>query len=295
MTGPGDDTGEMTPDRIFDDEQAESLLGGRPTADPHDDVLAAFFRTAKATAAQAPDEATQTLHLAAIAEAASHIERSAPRSRSRNMVSTIFKRRSAKIAAGAIAVVFATGGLAAADVLPEPAQDAVASIASNVGIDLPDSHEDDAKVKDGMDHDGDGVADDNGKHRGQNKTGMDHDGDGIPDDNGKRSGDDDATSENENSKRANDRVHDAQESTPPGPERGDAVSDAASQNRQDDENSNRQGPNNDGDDDDDAEGDDDSPGRSGGKGGGPSDDGDSDGGPSDDRGGSGKGRSDDDN
>lgn len=289
MSGGGDDTGEMTADRIFDDEQAEAFLGGRG---PQDDVLAAFFRTAKATAAQTPDEATQSLHLAAIAAAASQLERSAPRSRSRDMIGTIFKRRSTKIAAGAIAVVFATGGLAAADVLPDPAQDAVASIASNVGIDLPDSHEDDAKAKDAVDDDGgDG---DNGRRRGQDETGRDRDGDATPDDNGQRAGDDggedDDTSGRENGKRANDRVHDAQASTPPGPERGDAVSDAASENRQDDENSNRRGPNSDGgddNDDEDEDGDDDGsgPGRSGGKGEGRSDD----------RGPSGKGRSDDDN
>jgi hypothetical protein len=42
-------------------------------------------------------------------------------------------------ALGLAAALTLTGGLAAADVLPDPAQDAVASVAGHLGLDLPDS------------------------------------------------------------------------------------------------------------------------------------------------------------
>jgi hypothetical protein len=224
---PGDHPFEMGSIRKFTRKQAEDLLAGRMAADQEGlRELAGFLRATKAVAYASPSAATEQRHLAAIAEAAALAEhgvdgRFAPPRRSNVMVATILRSKLFKATAGAVAAVLATGGLAAANTLPGPAQDAVAFVAGTVGIDLPhaDDHGND-KVKDGMDHDGDGVADDNGNHYGQLKHTDDPTASPTP----------------KPGKSVSDDVHSVQDDDSlEGRDKGDAVSDAASQNRQDDE------------------------------------------------------------
>jgi len=192
---PGDYAGEMdnrTPN--FTPDEAEQLLRGR--ALERDDLfeLRDFVRTAAAATRTQPSVGAERRHLAAIAEATrlEPLSAPAPRSRSNVMVGSILRSKTFKALAGAVAAVVAMGGLAAAQTLPGPAQDAMAEVAERVGIDLPHANE-----KRGADHDGDGIADDNGLHTGQTgeKRGADHDGDGVADDNGLHKGqsDDPAT------------------------------------------------------------------------------------------------------
>jgi hypothetical protein len=236
----------------FSPDQVEAILGGRSTPGAED--LSAFFRAAKAVAAEKPDAGLERRHLAAIAEATTLPPLAAPRTRKARM---ILGTKWFKVIAGAIAAVLSMGGLAAAQALPGPMQDVISAAANTVGIPLPDSDDDDAddaadhekKAKDGMDHDGDGVADDNGNHKGQNKP-------------------DDGTTDDTPGKSVSDDVHTVlDDDSLEGRDKGDAVSDAASQNRQDDERG-HSGPSDDSDDDDDDDDDsddDDAPGNKGGK------------------------------
>ena len=189
----GDYADEMQRDPITSDE-ADHLLSGRSARDDLSDVVS-FVRSASALRNARPDAATQARHLAAMSEA-THLDPEpgyAPRSRSSVMVGSILRTKIFKVLAGAVAGVVAMGGLAAAHTLPAPAQDVVSAVAELIGIDLPRSNEKadkDKKVKTGADHDGDGVADDNGLHTGTTgtKRGADHDGDGVADDNGHHKG-----------------------------------------------------------------------------------------------------------
>jgi hypothetical protein len=63
------------------------------------------------------------------------------RRRRRNMLSTIFSTLAAKIAAVTVAAAAATGGLAATGNLPAPAQDAVATAMSHLGVHFPSAEE----------------------------------------------------------------------------------------------------------------------------------------------------------
>lgn len=69
-----------------------------------------------------------------------------PKWRRRTVFSTLFASFTAKIAGVAIAATAATGGLAAAGVLPAPAQQAVSQAAATVGITLPAPHHEAAEV-----------------------------------------------------------------------------------------------------------------------------------------------------
>src|SRR5207248_8971339 len=75
------------------------------------------------------------------------------------VLSTIFSSLVAKIAAIAVAAAAATGGLAAANVLPASAQDTVSSALSHIGVHVPTSHGDSST-------DG-GTADNNSSDAGQ--------------------------------------------------------------------------------------------------------------------------------
>lgn len=111
----------------------------RPELDPELDRALASLRDGLR---REPDEATATRHLAAMRRAASEEapmgwwaslrERSTPR---RNPMPALTPRW---LAVSTAAVFGFTGGLAAADVLPDPAQNIVAETVSRVGIDLPD-------------------------------------------------------------------------------------------------------------------------------------------------------------
>ena len=176
---------DITPD------EAEQILNGR--AFERDDLfeIRDFVRTAAAMNRMAPSERAARAHIAAIVDATTLEPISAPPPSPRsNRMRSILRSKVFKTFAGAIAAVVAMGGLAAAQTLPDPAQDAVASVAQKVGIGIPHSQAHEEKVKRGMDHDGDGTADDNGLHTGQTgtKRGADHDGDGVADDNGLHKG-----------------------------------------------------------------------------------------------------------
>jgi hypothetical protein len=180
-------------------------------SEPDPSSLAKFIRAAEQLRMQQPDAAKQAEHLAAIAAETARLRGTDPAPR-RPVVVTVLRSRWTRAAGIGIAAVLATGSLAAAKVLPAPVQDAVASVADVVGIDLPRSGEADALD---LDLDGDGIpaADDADDRRLLNesisdldedgipaardpddvsriKDGADHEGDGIPDDSGEHKGHD---------------------------------------------------------------------------------------------------------
>jgi hypothetical protein len=154
-------------------------------------ALAGFIRAARRSANEPIDPSIEQQHLAAIAYASRLEAQSNPVRPSRTAV--VLRSRLFKATATAVAAVIATAGLAAAQVLPAPAQDAVAKFANAVGIDLPTS--DDAGSPSGS------RQDEVYKHRpphhpgstvddsGTGKAGADN-GDGVPDDNGDHGGED---------------------------------------------------------------------------------------------------------
>ena len=219
----------------FVSDEARELVRGLETVSNDLAALATFMRGAETLRAEGPDAATEARHLAAIAQETARVRASVPAaSEQRPSVLGVLRSRWFKGTAIGLAAVLTTGGLAAARVLPAPAQNAIAAVAEAIGLDLPRADgtndtvqstsdfdgdgipngedpvpgqpvsENDplgdvdgdgipngedpesAQVKDGLDHDGDGVPDDNGNHTGQlaPKDGLDHDGDGVPDDNG---------------------------------------------------------------------------------------------------------------
>ena len=172
----------LTPD------EAEHLLRGHGPDREELQAVRDFIAMASSTASAVPSEATAQRHRAAMAGAVGLGPEPAsfPRSRSNVMVRNVLRSKIFRTFAGALAGVVAMGGLAAAHTLPAPAQDAVSAVAERIGIDLPRSNEKEKKAKTGLDHDGDGVPDDNGRHSGTTgeKRGKDHDGDGTADDNG---------------------------------------------------------------------------------------------------------------
>ena len=201
----------------FVNEEARELVRGLETVSNDLAALATFMRAAETMRTERPDAATEQRHLAAIATATARLRADTPAaSEAGPSMLGVLRSRWFKAAAIGVAAVLTTGGLAAARMLPAPAQNAVAAVAQAIGIDLPDADDDPASghrstqddplgdadgdgipngedpvttaPKDGLDHDGDGVPDDNGNHTGQitPKDGLDHDGDGVPDDNGER-------------------------------------------------------------------------------------------------------------
>jgi hypothetical protein len=210
----------------FASDEARELVQGLASVSKDLASLATFIRAAEVMRTHRPDAATERRHLAAIAAETARLRAQPVATPSERgpaeqgpTVLGVLRSRWFKGTAIGIAAVLATGGLAAAQVLPAPAQDAVARVAHAIGIDLPmsdldgdgipsgedpdperpaqdangdgvpdDGSEGGAPLKDGLDHDGDGIPDDSGEHTGQTtpKDGLDHDGDGIPDDSGER-------------------------------------------------------------------------------------------------------------
>lgn len=84
-----------------------------------------------------PESASRATHLAALAQAHPTPPRRAAGSRRR--LRLVFAAASMKVALVSTAAVAATGGLAATDSLPTPAQDALARIVAPLGIELPSS------------------------------------------------------------------------------------------------------------------------------------------------------------
>jgi hypothetical protein len=148
-------------DGISDQEIDRLLAGTAPAGGAAvDPVLARFVREAGAAYhAPLPQEAAHRFLAAAIEASRLTIDKGDPAARPaskahgpgrqasglpnwrrRTVFSTLFASLTAKIAGVAVAAVAATGGLAAAGALPSPAQQAVASAASTIGIHLPSPH-----------------------------------------------------------------------------------------------------------------------------------------------------------
>lgn len=168
MSGFGADYPEMRDRPSLSDQDLDRLLAGKVPdgADPLDRELAIFAQDVRAAFVEPPDPAVARQHLAA-ALAVSRLKsgpaeepaqvpaapwwRRSPSGsagqakwRRRTVFSSMFASLTAKIVGLAVAAAAATGGLAAAGSLPGPAQQAVASVASTVGINLPTPHHDDA-------------------------------------------------------------------------------------------------------------------------------------------------------
>ncbi len=171
----GDDYNEMQAQPLLEEQTIESILAGRtPSGRPELDELASFVNEVRSVAtAPAPKVGVE---LAAIlagglttdkgdlsATAVSNVTGPAPQAaglpkRRKSMIETIFASAAGKAAAVLAGLSLATTGAAAADVLPQVAQDRVASAVEVVSpFDLPDSAD---KRQDG-EHRKDGdVADD---------------------------------------------------------------------------------------------------------------------------------------
>jgi hypothetical protein len=148
-------------DGISDQELDRLLAGTAPAGGAGvDPVLARFVREARAAYhAPLPQEAAHRFLAAAIEASRLTIDKGdpvarpasnahgpdrqasgLPKWRRRTMFSTLFASLTAKIAGVAVAAMAAAGGLAAAGALPSPAQQAMASAASTIGIHLPSPH-----------------------------------------------------------------------------------------------------------------------------------------------------------
>lgn len=141
------------------ERELDRLLAGKaPAGDGELEELDAFIRGLRAAYLAAPAPEVEERHVAAIVKAARLIPdkgdpvvRPASKAhgpgwqvsglpkwrRTRVMLTQLFATLTAKIAAGAVAAVAATSGLAVAGALPDPAQQAVSDAAARVGITLP--------------------------------------------------------------------------------------------------------------------------------------------------------------
>ena len=150
---------EMRDRRGISDQDLDRLLAGKAPSgrDGIDEALAAFAReVGTAFAGSSSAHLERSVVAAAVEASRLNIEKGdpvarpaskahgpdpqvsgLPRWRRKTVLSSLFASLVAKIAGVAIAAAAATGGLAAAGALPAPAQQAVASAASTVGIHLP--------------------------------------------------------------------------------------------------------------------------------------------------------------
>lgn len=174
-----------------------------------------------------------------------------PTRRRKVVLSSLFGSLTTKLAAAGVAVMMTgTGALAATGNLPDTVQDKFAVAAEVVGVDIPTGDEEvpdtddtaDDDTDDTTDDDTDGTDDTEGKsssddvHAAQHATEPGHErgeavseaarqkpaGESDPD------VDESDAEVDESDNGTSDRVHEAIESTEPGPERGKAVSEAAS-------------------------------------------------------------------
>lgn len=126
-----DSWGEMDP---FTPQLLEQVLAGATPEGREGERLAALVRELRADLLEEPPADLAMRHVAAMVAAAS--EAGPDRSR-RPTMRTLTPRRAAVLALAAAMTL--TGGLAWAGALPPAAQDAVAGVASHLGLDLPSS------------------------------------------------------------------------------------------------------------------------------------------------------------
>ncbi len=113
----------------------ESLLAGE-AADEREARLAEVLRDLREGLLEPPSEELAARHLAAMSAAARELPSPIPLRR-RSPMRPATARRIAVV--GLAAATLLTGGLAWAGALPTPAQDAIAGVASHLGLDLPSS------------------------------------------------------------------------------------------------------------------------------------------------------------
>ncbi|HZD17481.1 MAG TPA: hypothetical protein VE669_05015, partial [Actinomycetota bacterium] len=167
MSDAGAYRDEMARLSKLDDGDLDRILSGRVPADAPDPAkdLDAFVRSLRDACTGPPPEAVERRHLAAIMEASRTLadrgersrrpvrsarERAAPAPgrptpRRKLMPAGLFASLTARITGVALAAAVATGGLAAAGALPDPAQEAVSDALGVIGIHVPgadgDEHE----------------------------------------------------------------------------------------------------------------------------------------------------------
>lgn len=132
MRRTDDGWGEMS---RLSSERLEQVLAGDAPEDEEAAALAAAVRRLRAGLLEAPSEGLAARHVAAMV-AAARAAAPLPDPR-RSPVRIITKRRAAVLALAAAMTL--TGGLAWAGALPPAAQDAIAGVASHLGLDLPSS------------------------------------------------------------------------------------------------------------------------------------------------------------
>jgi len=220
MSDPGDYGSEMGNLNELSDRDIDGLFAGRtPRADEDLTELTTLIEGVRVTCIQSLDPEMEQRHLSAIVKAA-HLTSTGARTtgapapnrsaRRKSMLGALLAPLWAKIAVAALSAVAATSGLAAANVLPAPAQEAVANVAERLfGIDLPS--EDDVATGD-----------------------TESEGTGAE------------VAANDNGKPVNDDVKAVlEDDSLQGRDKGEAVADAADQNRQDgDKNPTGFGPDN---------------------------------------------------
>jgi hypothetical protein len=146
--------------RLSDQEFDRLLTGRAPAGAASLEEVAAFFRDVTATLQQAPDEATATRHLSAIAEASrlrsehegsvsGPAHASVPPRRRKLVSGNVFASRTAKIALAGVLALGAFSGAAYAGALPGPIQRPTADVANNLGLSLPGADQNNNNVDQG--------------------------------------------------------------------------------------------------------------------------------------------------
>ncbi|MGH2687804.1 MAG: hypothetical protein ACRDKW_03215 [Actinomycetota bacterium] len=226
------------------DEDLDRLLSGLAPAGDGFDELAALVRDVQSACSVTLDGAAEDRHVMPIVAAAQLIEPEdtvAPRSRRRTSGLPAWRRRTvfgslfasltAKIAGVAVASTVAAGGFAATGTLPDPAQTAVANVVEKVGITIPNPEKAEEKAAEKAAEAADKAA--KAEEKAADKAAKAEEKAAKAEEKAAKAedGEDGAT----NGKSVAEDVHKALEQEyESGREKGDAVSDAASQNRQND-------------------------------------------------------------
>lgn len=146
--------GEMDDVEGLSDSALDRLLAGRAPADEDGLGLSRFAQDLRAAYVAAPAQAVAEKHVAAMVADAARLHNNPtqpsappallaglaallPTLRRKVVLSGFFGSLTAKILAGTVAAAAATGGLAAGNHLPAPAQSVVAEVGSLVGLDFP--------------------------------------------------------------------------------------------------------------------------------------------------------------